>query len=200
MCVCDYFILFQHKRDCLPEERKAPTLIILSTQHDVRVKFNKLNSVMTGKQNLRNNWMHVLRGRSHVLGLTDQAFALEETSRYDRLNSRGRSQISLSLLHILHLFVWLCVLFSVFCIGLVRYQDQIPFSLRAPSHSLSPSGHHRPHPNPYRPLWTRASVWVCLRLIALTSGITPSHSAVPTGLPQKKKKNPTLYTHHKRKK
>lgn len=63
-----------------------------------------------------------------------------------------------------------------------------------------------PDPVPYKslssppppPLWTRASVWVCLRLIALTSGITPSHSAVPTGSPQKEKKH-TLHTPQKKK-
>lgn len=52
------------------------------------------------------------------------------------------------------------------------------------------------HPTPYRhhttPPSAPASVWVCGRLIALTSGITPSHSAVPTGSPQKGKK--TLFT------
>lgn len=52
--------------------------------------------------------MHVLRGLSHVLGLTDRAFALEETPRYDRLNSRRFEpgpDLSLPLFYILHLFV-----------------------------------------------------------------------------------------------
>lgn len=44
------------------KKRKPPRLIILSTQHDVRAKAHKLNFVMTGKQNLRNNWMHVFCG------------------------------------------------------------------------------------------------------------------------------------------
>ena len=97
--------------------------------------------------------MHVLRGLLHVLGLMDQAFALEETPRYDRLNSRRfepGTDLAPSLLYSAFICLIVCVFF--FCIGLVRYQDQIPFSLRAGSHSLSPSGHHRPHPNPYRRL------------------------------------------------
>lgn len=109
-----FYLVSTNVTRCQKRE-KAPTLIILSTQHDVRVKFNKLNSVMTGKQNLRNNWMHVLRGLSHVLGLTDRAFALEETPRYDRLNSRRFEpgpDLSLPLFYILHLFVWLCVFSS----------------------------------------------------------------------------------------
>lgn len=73
------------------------------------------------------------------------------------------------------IFVWLCVSLESFCIG--WYQDQTPCCLLI---TLDPQ--------PRIP----ASVWVCLQLIALTSGITPSHSAVPTGFTTKEKENPHL--------
>lgn len=81
-------------------------------------------------------------------------------------------------------FFWLCCfVFAPFGIKIKFHAayPSIPYHPLAPSPSLSFS----------LLLLTelRASVWVCQSLIALTSGITPSHSAVPTGWPQKEKKN-----------
>lgn len=81
------------------------------------------------------------------------------------------------------------------------YQDQTPCSWAAPSHSLSPLGHHRPHPNPYRPLPSPLNQGQCLSVSEADSIDFRNHSISFSSSHRltTKEKKPTLYTHHKRK-